>query len=90
MLGKALILGGTGLLGRALVMVLRDFESEEAGWLHLLRGCGYHIVPGLPNTYLDVRWDTIDEYRDDLKSYYRSKINNHLHKNAFFFFVDDG
>ena len=67
---------------RALVMVLRDFESEEAGWLHLLRGCGYHIVPGLPNTYLDVRWDTIDEYRDDLKSYYRSKINNHLHKNA--------
>lgn len=66
----------------ALVMVLRDFESKAEGWFRSLRKTGYHIVPGLPNTYLDICWDSIQDYRDDLKSYYRSKINNHLRKNA--------
>lgn len=67
---------------RALVMVLRDFECPEGAWFRCLRKAGYHIVPGLPNTYLELRWDSIQGYRDDLKSYYRSKINNHLRKNA--------
>ena len=67
---------------RVHVMVLRDFETAEQPWCVQLRGCGYHIVAGLPNTYLDVRWLSIEDYRDDLKSYYRSKINSHLRKNA--------
>lgn len=67
---------------RALVMVLRDFEAAQQSWCAQLRGHGYHIVAGLPNTYLDLRWPSIQDYRDDLKSYYRSKINNHLRKNA--------
>lgn len=68
--------------GGALVMVLRDFESNESDWCRFLRSSGYHVVSGLPNTYLDIRWDSIQGYRDDLKSYYRSKINNHLRKSA--------
>lgn len=67
---------------RALVMVLRDFERAQQPWCAALRRLGYRVVDGLPNTYLDLRWPSMGAYRDDLKSYYRSKINNHLRKNA--------
>ncbi|WP_366881168.1 hypothetical protein [Halothiobacillus sp.] len=65
-----------------LLLVLRDFESQEHWLFEPLKAFGYHEVMGLPNTYLDIRWPTIEAYRADLKSYYRSKINNHLRKNA--------
>lgn len=65
-----------------LLIVLRDFESPELGLFEPLREFGYHEVLGLPNTYLDIRWPDIEGYWSSLKSYYRSKINNHLRKNA--------
>ncbi len=65
-----------------LLMVLRDFESPDWGLFEPLKELGYHEVMGLPNTYLDIRWPSIEAYRADLKSYYRSKVNNHLRKNA--------
>ncbi|MBN2855104.1 MAG: GNAT family N-acetyltransferase [Halothiobacillaceae bacterium] len=65
-----------------LLMVLRDFESSDLGLFEPLNTLGYHEVMGLPNTYLDIRWPSIEAYRADLKSYYRSKVNNHLRKNA--------
>jgi len=65
-----------------LLLVLRDFETAELSWFEPLRAHGYHEVLGLPNTYLDIRWDSVSSYRAAMKSYYRSKINNHLRKNA--------
>jgi predicted N-acyltransferase len=65
-----------------LLLVLRDFETPEMSWFEPLRAHGYHEVQGLPNTYLDIHWDSIASYRAALKSYYRSKINHHLCKNA--------
>lgn len=63
------------------LMILRDFESSELHWAPLLKNKGYHWVNGLPNTYFEIRWTSMDDYKSDLKSYYRSKINNHLRKN---------
>ncbi len=65
-----------------LLLVLRDFERNAQPWLGPLRRQGYHLVDGLPNSYLDIRWRDVADYRAALKSYYRSKINNHLRKNA--------
>lgn len=65
-----------------LLLVLRDFETPDQWLFEPLKACGYHEVMGLPNTYLDIRWPSIEAYRADLKSYYRSKVNNHLRKNA--------
>jgi len=66
----------------ALLVVLRDFEASAQAWLTGLGRYGYHAVTGLPNTYLDIRWGDVSAYRVSLQSYYRSKINNHLRKNA--------
>jgi len=67
---------------RVFLMILRDFESPESHWEGLLKSRAYHWIRGLPNTYLEIRWNSLDEYHASLKSYYRSKINNHLRKNA--------
>lgn len=63
------------------LIILRDFETKEAHWADLLKKKKYHWIEGLPNTYLDIHWKTLEDYHADLKSYYRSKINNHLKKN---------
>lgn len=68
--------------GGAFLMMLRDFEPPQAQWEGLLKNKAYHWIRGLPNTYLDICWNSMDEYHASLKSYYRSKINNHLRKNA--------
>ena len=64
------------------LVILRDFEQSESHWDLNFKKLGYHWVLGLPNTYLNIYWNSVDEYRAALKSYYRSKINNHLRKNA--------
>ena len=64
------------------LVILRDFEQSESHWDLNFKKLGYHWVLGLPNTYLNICWNSVDEYRAALKSYYRSKINNHLRKNA--------
>lgn len=64
------------------LMILRDFEKSESHWGAKFKQLGYHWISGLPNTYLGVCWNSVDDYRSALKSYYRSKINNHLRKNA--------
>ena len=67
---------------RIFLVILRDFEKLEANWALKLGDLGYQWILGLPNTYLNIFWDSVEEYRAALKSYYRSKINNHLRKNA--------
>jgi predicted N-acyltransferase len=64
------------------LIVVRDFEPDAEELLPSFTELGYHTVDSLPNTYLDIRWQSIEEYRADLKSYYRSKLNNHLRRNA--------
>lgn len=64
------------------LVILRDFEKSESHWALKLKNLGYQWIVGLPNTYLDIKWGSVDEYRLALKSYYRSKINNHLRKNV--------
>lgn len=67
---------------RVFLIILRDFESQQGQWEGMLSDKGYHWIKGLPNTYLDICWESIEQYHGSLKSYYRSKINNHLRKNA--------
>ena len=67
---------------RAWVMVVRDFEAAENAQLPAWEGLGYHLVDNLPNTYLDIRWQSTADYQAAMKSYYRSKLRRMLQKNA--------
>lgn len=67
---------------RQSMIVVRDFEPN-AQILHAdFERNDYHWVDCLPNTYLPIRWPTIEAYEASLKSYYRSKLRRHLRKNA--------
>lgn len=66
---------------RQWMVVFRDFEpGSEAAQQHFRR-LGYPVVDALPNTYLDVRWDSGEAYRGAMKSYFRSKLRKHLRIN---------
>lgn len=58
---------------KALIIVIRDFKAESEHIESGLRRSGYHIVKNLPNTYLDVKWQTHDDYVNSLRSHYRRK-----------------
>jgi len=62
--------------------VIRDFEAGSEVYTPLFAGFGYHWADLLPNTYLEIRWQTAAEYQTALKSYYRSKLRKHLKRNA--------
>ncbi len=64
-----------------LIIVMRDFEPPAAALRRDLERLGYHWVGSLPNTYLDIRWRTPEEYVAALTSYYRSKLLKHLRRN---------
>jgi len=63
------------------LLVVRDFEPSTTAFDRLFAERGYHWVPSLPNTYLDITWKTSGDYRQALTSYYRSKLNKHLKRN---------
>ncbi len=65
-----------------LFIVVRDFEPNAAGLQGAFRRLGYHWVSSLPNTYLPIRWATPQEYLASMRSYYRSKLQKHLKRNA--------
>lgn len=64
-----------------LLIIIRDFEPNAHAMRPQLEQLGYHWVPGLPNTYMDIPWATPEHYRASMKSYYRSKLLKHLRKN---------
>lgn len=64
----------------AAVIVVRDFEPGSRALLASLAGLGYRAVPGLPNTYLDIRWSSPADYLAGLKSYFRSKLLRHVRR----------
>jgi predicted N-acyltransferase len=63
------------------LVLWRDFEASAAGLRPALERLGYHWAAGMPNTYVDIRWDSVEEYLSALKSYYRSKLLRHLRIN---------
>lgn len=63
---------------RQLLIIIRDFEPNASRLRTDFTRLGYHWVDSLPNTYLDIRWTSIEQYRASLKSYYRSKLLKHL------------
>ena len=66
---------------RAFINVVRDFQPSASGLLAAFEARGYCAVNSLPNTHLDVTWDSIDAYRAAMKSYFRSKLDRHLRRN---------
>jgi hypothetical protein len=76
------LLDETARRERHALIVIRDFEAEDFGLRPTLARHGHHWVDGLPNTYLDIAWDSPEAYRAALKSYYRSKLGKHLRRCA--------
>ena len=63
------------------LIVLRDFEPETEALQPTLKQLDFHLEDSLPNTYLDINWETPAAYLADMKSYYRSKLQKHLRIN---------
>jgi predicted N-acyltransferase len=63
-----------------LITVVRDFEEghNNDAFKSGLKQLGYRWVPSLPNTYLDIKWSTIDEYSNSMRSHYRYKLLKRL------------
>jgi predicted N-acyltransferase len=64
-----------------LLIVIRDFEPSIQVLQAVLGPLSYHWVDSLPNTYMDIPWNTSEDYIASLKSYYRSKLLKHLRRN---------
>ena len=62
------------------IIVVRDFEANAEPLRAAFANLGYRWVKGLPNTYLDIHWPTLEDYRASMQSYYRSKLLRHLRK----------
>ena len=60
------------------LIVIRDFEPEAEPLRPDFERLGYHWVDSLPNTYMDIRWASPEDYLSSMKSYYRSKLLKHL------------
>lgn len=67
---------------RCLIIVVRDFEPNAQDLRESFRRLGYHWTDSLPNTYMDIRWRTPQQYQAAMRSYYRSKLNKHLKRNV--------
>ena len=63
------------------LIVLRDFEPETEALQPTLKQLDFHLEASLPNTYMDIDWETPAQYVASLKSYYRSKLQKHLRIN---------
>ena len=68
---------------RSLLIVIRDFEQDEntSVFESILTKLGFSWLPALPNTYLDIQWDSIDDYHNSMRSHYRNKLFKHLRRN---------
>lgn len=65
---------------RCWLIVVRDFEPDAQAMLPAMTEAGYRWLDGLPNTWLDIRWATADEYVASMQSYYRSKLLKHVRR----------
>jgi hypothetical protein len=65
-----------------LLIILRDFEPNAMDLQKFLERQGYHWINSLPNTYLNILWDSPHAYRQAMRSYYRSKLHKHLRRNV--------
>jgi predicted N-acyltransferase len=61
-----------------LLIVIRDFEPDTAAHQVAFAQRGYSFVSGLPNTYMDLPWQSMADYFRQLKSDYRSKQLRHV------------
>ncbi len=78
---------------RSLLIVVRDFESNKDinKFEAIFSKLGFAWLPALPNTYLDIKWNSIDDYHNSLRSHYRNKLFKHFkrNKNVHYQIVDD-
>lgn len=65
-----------------LLIILRDFEPNAQELRRPLQKRGYHWIESLPNTYMNILWDSAEAYRQSMRSYYRSKLQKHLKRNT--------
>ncbi|MGA7181530.1 MAG: GNAT family N-acetyltransferase [Thiobacillaceae bacterium] len=63
------------------LIVVRDFEPNAEMYRQDFERLGYHWVDSLPNTYMEIKWASPNDYVASMKSYYRSKLLKHLQKN---------
>ena len=64
------------------MIIVRDFEPSALHVRENFRRLGYHWVDSLPNTYMDISWASPEQYLASMRSYFRSKLQKHLKRNA--------
>ena len=63
------------------LVVVRDFEPGSESEQKRMTDSGFHLINGLPNTYLELPWADVEAYQAAMKSYYRSKLQKYLRRN---------
>lgn len=63
------------------LVVVRDFEPGSELEQQQMAASDFHLIDGLPNTYLDLPWSDAGAYQAAMKSYYRSKLQKYLRRN---------
>ena len=63
------------------VLLFRDFYDHETGFFDLLKKRGYSRINNLPNTKIEIKWKSFDDYLSSMRSQYRYKVIDRM--NAF-------
>lgn len=58
------------------VLLIRDFNPEQAPAFRFLQNLGFHRIHNLPYADMDIEWTSFDEYLQALRSPYRYKVQS--------------
>lgn len=65
------------------LFLLRDFIEGERFFYDSLERYGYVRVTNLPNTVMDCKWSSFDEYLDNLNAHYRNKLKRRIRRACY-------
>jgi predicted N-acyltransferase len=62
------------------MILFRDFYENEIPFYNNLNQRRYKKIKNLPNTIVDVKWNSFSEYRRNMRSHYRYRLNKNINK----------
>jgi predicted N-acyltransferase len=62
------------------IVFCKDFSDDDLKWTKCLEKKSYKLIPGLPSNNLIIRWDSFDQYVNNLTKKYRNPLKKILKK----------
>lgn len=61
---------------RIKLLLIRDYYEHNRLFFDQLKNWGYHEVPNLPDTFMEIHWSTFDDYVKSMRSRYRNRLKS--------------